>query len=320
MAEALSRVQDWQRDEASGFLTYPQSYAVYSAQDYAQYIAKEEPSGFGYFAAALGFWKSYCDVNRYAASSEKPYWSLHIDNYIIGINHSLEYILKGLYENSIGRIMEFFAPAEKTAEQRFAQDYFADYSSFMVNAPWYRYPFSERQQQLWSSVDRDGPGQIRKWERRLLLSVELGVKSGYGWLFSGSSETTQSTGETTIGIVQNMPPDFAAEGTKVLAQEGDVSIVSFPHGPGFTNAVIGLAGDNNARFMEIAGNRRILVTARLKGSVKTSAQDVREIFRGPLLSGEEGSRVGLAVPVDQLLTLARDLVVLDGSIERVYDY
>jgi hypothetical protein len=322
IVQALGQTKQWRRPEADSFLTYPEWYIVYTSQDYASYLADHTASGFRYFASAFGFWTSYCDMNRYVAARYPFSKDAHLTNYVIGISHSAEFILRGIYENTIGRLTELFAPSTATAEEKFAQGYWTDYGNFLNTTPWYEYPYSDRQRELWNAVNRAGPGVVRKWERRLALAAEFGIKGAYAKAIGGGTKAAFApVVPTTIAVVERMPPAILAEfrDVKVLAQSGNTSLVSFPRYAPFTQIVQRMA-ETGAVFTEIAGNRSILVTAVARPGTRIPERSAREIFRTDMLAGDGGSRVGLAVPVELLLDVVREFKRQGQPIEHVYDY
>lgn len=323
IADALPDPSQWKRPEADSFLTYPEWYIVHTSQDYARYLADHTASGFRYFASAFGFWTSYCQMNRHVTARYPFSRDAHITDYVIGVSHSAEFILRGIYENTIGRLSALFAPAAPTAEERYAQIYWTDYGNFLKTTPWYDYPYAERQRDLWSRVSREGPGQFRKWERRLALSAEFAVKGAYAGVIGGGTKAAFApVVPTTLGVVERVPESIpsAFRDVKILAQSGDLSLMSFPRYAAFTDVALRMAESSSARFVEIAGNRSVLVTVAGPREVRTDIRGAREIFRTDMLAGNGGSRVGIAVPVEGLLDLIRELRQQGQSVEHIYDY
>jgi hypothetical protein len=322
IVQALAQTKQWRRPEADSFLTYPEWYIVYTSQDYARYLQFNTASGFRYFASAFGFWTSYCDMNKYVAARYPFSKDAHITNYVIGLSHSAEFILRGIYENTVGRLTELFGPGTATAEERFAQAYWADYGKFLNTTPWYEYPYADRQRELADRVAREGPGGVRKWERRFALWTELGIKGAYAKAIAGGTKAAFApVVPTTVAVVERMPPDILTQfpNVKLLAQSGNTSLVSFPRYAPFTQIVQRMA-ESSAVFTEIAGNRNVLVTAAAKPGTRIPDRSAREIFRSDMLAGDGGSRVGLAVPVEMLLDVVREFRRQGQPIEHVYDY
>jgi hypothetical protein len=321
IADGLRAAAGYKRAEARSFLTYPEWYIVFTSQDYAGYIARNRPSGFRYFASAFAFWTSYCDINRYVTPRYAFDSEIHIVNYVIGVSHGVELILKGLYETIIGRLSELFRPGAPTAEERFAQAVFADYGNFLRTTPWYEYPFAKRRAEL-ALVDTAGPGQIRKWERRIALSAELAVKSVYAGMIRGGAQSAFETPKlTTVAVVRGIPPArlAAAKEIRPLAQANGLNLLAFPRYAPFADLVRELA-DSGAAFVEIAGNDEILVTAILERPDAALPEGTQAIFHTDLLSGAAGSRVGMVVPVADLMRAIRDLRKTVGRVEHIYDY
>ena len=64
--------------------------------------------------------------------------------YIIGISYSAEYAIKGLYENTIGRVFEWIRGEKRTPQDEYARAVLQDYAAFLYTVPWYKYPFREK--------------------------------------------------------------------------------------------------------------------------------------------------------------------------------
>ena len=64
--------------------------------------------------------------------------------YVIGISYSAEYAIKGLYENTIGRVFEWIRGEKRTPQDEFARAVLQDYAAFLYTIPWYKYPFREK--------------------------------------------------------------------------------------------------------------------------------------------------------------------------------
>jgi hypothetical protein len=60
---------------------------------------------------------------------------------VIGSRFTLEYALKGMYENTLGRFPEWTARHELTDEDRYAAGVAGDYGQFVADRPFYEFPF-----------------------------------------------------------------------------------------------------------------------------------------------------------------------------------
>ena len=197
----LAGVSGYQFPEEKSYLTFPEWYIVYSSQDYAAHIAKERPSSFAYLTTATEFWTSYCRVNRVAAARYPFNVGTQVMIYVIGVSHSAEFIVKGIYENTIGRVLEWVSPEQPVEEEVFAQGFATDYGQWLNTTPWYDFDFWGRLQTLWSDVPVYGDGFLRKMERRVALSAELLFKSGYGWMIRGGTNAAYAPAQLEISAV-----------------------------------------------------------------------------------------------------------------------
>src|SRR5204863_336309 len=84
---------------------------------------------------------------------------------LIGVSTAIEYGLKGLYENTIGRLSELNFPEGGTAEDKYAAKVARDYAKLIATKGWYEFGFMNAFKGLWTQVPMTGPGFARKWER-----------------------------------------------------------------------------------------------------------------------------------------------------------
>src|SRR5215203_1890304 len=97
----------YRRKEANTFFTFPEWYIVYSFEDFGRFLDSSGESQFGYIPHILGFWRSFCTINRAVPESGESGSEVKTMIYVIGVSYSLEYAIKGIYENSIGRVTEW---------------------------------------------------------------------------------------------------------------------------------------------------------------------------------------------------------------------
>ncbi|MEZ4674947.1 MAG: hypothetical protein R2932_11965 [Caldilineaceae bacterium] len=113
----------------------------------------------------------------------------HLMLYVIGVSFTVENGLKGIYEGTVGRLTEALSgtevsPGLPTAEDALARQYAKEYGDFIHAIPWFDFPYLEKLQQLWTTTGWWGPNPLRKWERKVALSVEFLGKTAYGALIA----------------------------------------------------------------------------------------------------------------------------------------
>ncbi len=314
------------RREDQTYLTLPEWYIVYSADEYAAYLARHQPSGFPYFRAIGQYWDSYNDVcavvrDRYPFNAD-----YHLTLMVIGTSFTAENVFKGLWENTIGRLAESTSDCRPTPEEQLGRQVAAEYGTFIHTVPWYEFPFDDRLEVLWK-LDLGGPNLVRRIERRIALTLEFGVKAGYGGLIRQATASVYAPEDLTIvARVDGLTPEMLEREPqiRVLEAGGDRPLlVALPRYEGFTLMVPGLV-EQGVRFEEIAGNDEIMLTVLAPRGWRPERGPAEALFGMPILTQPERERVVLRVPVRELHTVLGDLLQRSAgggvTIEHIYDY
>jgi hypothetical protein len=207
------------RPEEQTFLTLPEWYIVYSADEYAAFLANNRPSGFPYFRAVGQYWQAYYDVctvtrDRYPFNS-----GTQLMLAVIGTSFTAENMFKGIYENTIGRVSEWSSTGEPTPEEVYGSQIAAEYGTFLHTIPWYGFPFSEKIGPLWETTPAE-PNVVRKVERRLALTLEYGIKAGYGWAIKlGTESVYDPEQEEIMARAEGVTPELAQRESERLMAE-----------------------------------------------------------------------------------------------------
>jgi hypothetical protein len=315
-------IAGYQRPEVFTYLTLPERYIVYSAEEYAGLVAQRSPADFPYLGAISQYWAFYgaaCEATRSAYPFDAGY---HLMLGVIGAGFTVEHAIKGVYENTAGRLTAWWAGRD-TPEDAFAAKTAAEYGAFMHTLPWYEFPFGARLRSLWRDVPLWGPRPVRKLERRSALTIEYAVKGAYGWLIGLVSRSVDGAEDPKIharieGATDAILRDARVE--RVRATGGGAYIVRLPRHEAFTKTALALL-DSGVRFVDVAGNDDMLVTV-----VAPAAFDERGI-RGagavasrPILTDPRRKRVALLAPVARLHEVVRALRAAGATIERLHDY
>jgi hypothetical protein len=317
---ATAALKDYTRGGAATYLTVPEWYIVYSTEEYARWLGAGPPSGFAYLGASRQYWEYYgamCDAARDAHPFDA---GVHLMLGVIGVSFTGENLVKAGYENTIGRLTEWLGgPA--TAEDDFARRTAAEYGRFMHGTPWYEFPFARTTAALWRETPWWGPALTRKWERRLALTAEYGVKAGYGWLIRRATGAVYGAEDARIHVWLTGPPAAALADARVrkVADAPDGVIVLLPRYEAFTDAVSTLAGQG-ARFRDIAGNDVIVLSALGRRGQVLPPDAGEVLFRAPLPSEPGVVRLVLRTPVTSLHTSLAALPRAGVRLEHVYDY
>lgn len=319
----LPQIEGYPRPEESTYLTYPEWYIVYSSEEYANFLQKGRPSQFPYFSSIGQYWCGYCTVYQITNKQYGFNAGDHLMLWVIGVSFSVENLIKGVYENTIGRLTEWVSSAEKTDEDQYAFRANQEYVAFIYDSPWFEFSFGKKLGGLWSETALGGPNLIRKWERKLILSVEFGVKAIYGGLIKLASRAVYGKEPTEIyASVENVPEGLLQKEPRVKQITGlgpQAHVVAIPRYRLFTEIVPALTRQG-LHFRDIAGNHEIFVTAIAPRDWTFSSQDGEVLFVMTILTKPELKRLGIKARVKSLHAFLATLEQAGVKIEHLYDY
>jgi FAD/FMN-containing dehydrogenase len=319
----LAGVKAYARDEAQTYLTLPEWLLVYYPAEFAHSLRQKPPSAFPYFRSIGQFWSYYWEA--YGLTREKyPFnWGYHVMVSVIGGSYTIENVLKGGYENTIGRVSEWIAGDSDTQEDAYAAEVAQDYVDFIRVEPWYEFSFLRALTGLWAETEFFGPNFVRKWERKAVLSLEYLVKAQYATLIKVATKAAYGTADAEmLTLAENVSADALRNQpkAKVLQTFEDGSVLlSLPRYEAFRDAVTRLAA-KGVRFREIAGNDEILLTCVVPAVWTYDTPSGSVVFQKPLVTDRECKRVGILVPVPALHQVVIALAGSGIEIEHIYDY
>ena len=323
VAAQLASRAGYRRAEDQTFLTLPEWYIVFSADEYAAFLDHHLPSDFPWFGSIGQFWGVCRSVRRATRDDYPTNWGYQAMIGVIGASFTTEYALKGVWEKSVGRLTEWVSlgrdPGARAGDDLAMNDVARDYARFIHATPWYDFPFGARLGRLWSY---GGPWTVRQAERRFVSTAELAGKTVWAHAIKAATGAAYAPEDAEVlAWVRGGPADLAAvyPGVRVVEPLPDGRLVAIPRYEPFGPALTALAVAE-VRFVEIAGNHRIAMTliaprewdgARLLGDV------VRE---WPVLTADGRKRVALAVPVARLTETLPALGAEGVVLDHVYDY
>jgi hypothetical protein len=306
-------ITNYARPEDDTFLTYAEWYIVWSYQEKAAWQQAHLPSSFPYFEAIGQYWSGYCCSYGVVRSRYPFNFGDHLMLVVIGTSFTVEYALKGAYEDTIGRISEWIGSDDPTAEDRYAAKIAQNYGLFVQDRPFYEFPFFTALRGLWSDTSLWGPHWFRKWERKAWLSLDYAVEATYCSLITLASHSVYGVeDDVTYAVVEHAPDAAALQKVKSLGN--DSYIVRFSRYQKFTDAAVQLL-HAQARFIEIAGNRQIVVTAIVPRDWTFQLPVGELLFSSPLITNAASKRIVLRVPVEDLGQVSNRL-----TLEHIYDY
>ena len=311
------------RRESDSYLSFPEWHIVYAYEDLAGMLRGSDASDFAYAGQIAGFWSSLCRLTHVASSRATVGTDTKVMLYTIGWSFTAELVAKGAYETTIGWVFEWLRGPEKTAEDSFVARDMQAYAEFLRQTPWYAYPFGSRLAAFWRTTPWSGPHLARKLERRGAVTAEYGVKAGYGALIGYASATALGAADVEIlTVVTGLEAaDVAADKRITIVRKlGDgLTLIRTPRYQAYTEILVRLAR-RGRNIVEIAGNRRILVTVLVPSGPGPTVPGVAELFAVRLQSRPDRRRLGLDVNVESLAAAIRTWERTQAEVEHIYDY
>jgi hypothetical protein len=323
LRDAVADISDYYRPESKTYLTLPEWYIVYSTDEYADYIADNSSSDFPYYRAVGQYWQSYVDVcneirGRYPFNGDSQFTLA-----FIGLSFTVENMLKGTYEGTVGIITDVFSSDTPTEEEIYAAQVAEEYGQFMHTIPWYFFPFKEKLQGLWNETSLWGPDPIRKWERKLALTIEYGGKILYSSFTNFGAQATYGGADVekiyavTEGVTEEMQSTDLEIVEEIDERRQLIRITRFEY---FSDTVPGLLA-RGVKMLEIAGNHEILITLLGSQDADYDFEHGEYLFDLPILTQPGQTRAAVKVQVEDLPSFFEDLKGRQNiQFEHMYDY
>lgn len=321
--KATAGIVNYLRPEDDTFLSYPEWYIVWSYQEKADFQKHNLPSGFPYFAAVRQYWGGYCCISRLIRGKYPANFGEQMMLVVIGTSFSAEYILKGAYEKTVGRLSEWASGHQSTEEDQFAYNVAREYADFVHVRPFYEFHFARQVSGLWKATPLFGAHFLRKLERKLFLTLDYTAEAFYCWIIEKlthitygfePSETYAWIENTSAGALSQLPH------VKAVKQVGDKAfIVDIPRYQGFTVIASELA-QQNVDFVEVAGNSQILISLVSANSWRNSAENTSLLFSQPILTSPGNNRFVLTCQVASLSAFLKASSQAGIAVEHIYDY
>jgi FAD/FMN-containing dehydrogenase len=313
---------DYLRPEDQTFLTLPEWYIVYSADELGTHLADKPQSTFPFFASIGQFWTLYDAVSGTTDGRYPTNTGYHSMIWVIGVSYTVEYVVKGLYEGSVGQLTEWWSGDgwKTNAQDRYYATVASDYGHFIHHTPWYAFPFGERRGDFWAADNEKM--SIRGLERSVSVWVELATKSAWGGLMGwGSGAAYGEEIDVIQAWVQPGDVDLSQiEGIEVLEDLGESNLLlSMPRYEPFSIAVPTLA-EQGVEFIEIAGGKTIVVQVISDVGWNGGALWGDVLLAWPILTEPGRKRVAIEVPVRRLDEVIPQLKAAGVQLEHIYDY
>ncbi len=318
--DVASTTKEYYRPFDNAYLSLPEWYIVYSADEYAAVLRDGLPSQFRYFGASKDYWTQHEEVLKLISSSSNNNADYLTVLSVIGWSFTVENALKGIYENTLGRFFEWTAGGEPVAEDFYAAKVAGEYAAFIYDYPWYDFPFFSSFIGVWT-LDNDHDYSwiqvIRRLERKLFLSLEYGIKSLYSSVIAFATHTKFGVQDDIIHAV--------------VSRDGGVTyeLISAAHYQPFTRRLLtemeAVQNNQDFRIYDIAGNGKITFTYQDTVGALVPEKSIEIVRDTEIIGIEHGEvkkldRVTVEAEVQALPELYRALKERSIVIDHFYDY
>ena len=319
---AVANIKDYSRPEDDAYLSLPEWYIVWSYQEKADFQKHNLPSGFPYLRAVRQYWGNYCCVSRLIRHKYGFNGGEQAMLVVIGSSFSAEYILKGIYENTVGRVTEWTSGHQLTEEDSYSYSVAREYADFVHVRPFYEFHFARHATGLWKQNHFWGDHLLRKWERRAFLTIDYSVEAFYCWLIEKATHVSYGyePDETLAWVDGDQSSLQQIPRVKVLKQLGAHEfIVSIPRYQEFTTVASNMA-QSGVHFVEIAGNSSITFSVVTPGTWSAQELPVQKLFSMPIATRPEVQRIFFRCDVQSLDQVLNAVAPTGTTIEHIYDY
>jgi len=138
----------YSRRKEQTYLTLAEWAQVYSYNEFGDFLASGgRQTDFPFASAIRSFWSSYF-LSLDKSKSEEFNWPYNFVSWVIGINLTVEYGVKFVYENTVGRLTQSIAGSDTEAD-RFIAKSWNNYAKTLYQTSWYHYPYFADLQEVW---------------------------------------------------------------------------------------------------------------------------------------------------------------------------
>lgn len=314
-------IKGYYRDEEQTILTVPEWYLVFNPKEYADFLeAGKNPSDFPFYASIDEYWKLYDRSQMLVSKAYQTNEEYNTMLQVIGISVTLEYAVKMVYENTIGRLFSLMANESISEEEKIIIEAQRAYSDFIYHTAWYEFDFFSWVTKVWGNVESSDANWLRKWERTLFFTFEYSFKAAYAKLIEWGAEISYEEAVTDIYLLMTSEePLPQSEDIKIIEEQGNKKIVAIKRWGAFTESILTLS-DYNLSVHEIGGNDEIAISVILDKNKSIGFKKAELLYESALVTNMTVKRIVCLLPVEEVLNFVRYAKQNEIELEHVYDY
>jgi FAD/FMN-containing dehydrogenase len=314
-------INGYYRNEEQTILTVPEWYLVFNPKEYSDFLETgANPSDFPFYASIDEYWSLYdrsLKLVSEAYPSNEEYTTML---QVIGISVTLEYTIKIIYENTIGKVFSYLHNGTNSDEEEIINQAHRAYSDFIYHTAWYEFDFLPWIGKIWSVSNNKDSNWFRKVERKTLFSFEFLFKAGYGQLIEWAANTTYEKPVTDIYVLASSSEEIPTNNKiKVISKKDSTYLLAIERWGAFTTNVIKLA-DEDIQLHSIGGNDEILVSIIAPKDSKLHSNEIKKLYESNIVTNNNYKRLVYFMPVSELIPFITRMKTKGFEIEHIFDY
>jgi FAD/FMN-containing dehydrogenase len=319
--EQLNKLGYERKPEGQTLLTIPEWYLVWNPGEYTSHLAAgKPPDEFPFFASVREYWSLYKKVLAEAEGIYPENGEYLTMLRVIGVSTTVEYVLKGAYEATIGRLFRALSSNDPSQEQTIITQAFGAYEKLIYDEPWYVFDFVPWISKIWRETPLLGPDLLRRTERKLAFSAEFAAKGAYAALLGWAARSAYDPASTQIDVIAHVPDGLAHPGVVRKAELAPATTwLQVERWKEFSEVVPALAY-SGVDFVEIAGNDDLAVSLIEKSGANWRPSAGQRLFTSRVVTDPDRARAVWFVPVTELGGFLRSAREAGLTLEHLYDY
>jgi hypothetical protein len=314
-------IKGYYRDEAQSFLTVPEWYLVFNPKEYADFLeAGNNPSAFPFYASIDEYWTLYDRSMKLVSDAYPENEEYNTMLNVIGVSITMEYTVKMLYENTVGRVFSWFSNGTLSDEEKVITEAQRAYSELIYDKAWYEFEFMPWVKKVWSVSNSAESNWFRKTERTLFFTLEFTFKAGYAKLIEWGAKASYEEPVTDIYLIISTTDSLqTSPHLKIIEEKGDKKIIGIKRWGAFTKTILEIA-DKEINILEIGGNDEILVSVLMDKNQKTKFTSDELLYESNVVSQPDLKRNVYVLPVSRLLSFVKEAKQEGITVEHIFDY
>lgn len=311
------------KPEGQTLLTVPEWYLVWNPVEVAEHLESGRASDeFPWLESVREYASLYKKVLRASEGTYAENAEYLTMLRVIGVSTAVEYLTKGAYEATLGRLFRATASGTPTQEDAIVAGAARAYANLIFDEPWYEFRFLPWVSRIWSETPFFGGDFLRRTERKLAFSVEFLVKAAYAEALGWAAKSAYGPANERVDAVV-LPKEGASPLPSSVELRGTLpsgeSVVSLERWKEFSEDVPRLA-KGGYDFVDIAGNDDIVVSLVEEEGVSFSTTRAPRLLTSRVVSRPSARRTVWFVPVPELSAFLLDAGRAGARLEHVYDY